>query len=105
MAQSVESMTAGIGERIERLSTVSLKHLIEPDVDVLGEVGPGQVVPDELLSVAGLDLNLTPEQRAVLSREEAASITDAGVRCEALLAAGFSALIMDHHHLTDPKIP
>ncbi len=104
MAQTVESATSGIGDRIERLSTVSLKHLIEPDVDVPGEVGPGQVVPDDLLSVAGLDLNLTPEQRAVLSREEAASITDAGVRFEAVLAAGFSALIMAHRDLTDPKI-
>ena len=104
MAQSVESMTVGIGERIDRLSTVSLKHVIEPDVDVPGEVGSGQVVPDELLSVAGLDLDLTREQRAVLSREEAASITDAGVRFEAVLAAGFSAFIMDHRDLTDPKI-
>ena len=104
MAQTLESKTTSIEERIERLSTVSLKHVIEPDAEVPGEVGPGQVVPDELLSVAGLDLDLTPEQRAVLSREEAASITDAGVRFEAVLAAGFSALIMDHRDLTDPKI-
>jgi hypothetical protein len=104
MAQTAETKTTNVEERIERLSTVSLKHVIEPDAEVPGEVGPGQVVPDELLSVAGLDLDLTPEERAVLSREEAASITDAGVRFEAVLAAGFSALIMDHRDLTDPKI-
>ena len=103
MAQSVETKIS-VEERIERLSTVSLKHVIEPDAEVPGEVGTRQVVPDELLSVAGLDLDLTPEERAVLSREEAASITDAGVRFEAVLAAGFSAMIMDYRDLTDPKI-
>src|SRR5438309_196266 len=93
-----------IGRRIERLSTVSLKKVIEPDVDVPGEIGPGQVLPDELLSVAGLDLDLTPEQRATLSREEVASITAAGIRFESILAAGFSMDIVRRRDLTDPRV-
>jgi hypothetical protein len=104
MAQTVETTPTTTDERIERLSTASLKHVIEPDVEVPGSVGPGQVIPDELLSIAGLDLNLSPEQRAALSREEVASITDAGVRFEAVLAAGFSAVIIEKRDLTDPKI-
>src|SRR5438105_10479602 len=93
-----------VEERIERLSTASLKKIIEPDVDVAGEVGPGQILPDELLSVAGLDLDLTPEQRAVLSREEVASITAAGIRFESVLAAGFSMQIVRNRDLTDPQV-
>ncbi|MDP8955588.1 MAG: diiron oxygenase [Actinomycetota bacterium] len=104
MAQTVETKATTIDDRIERLSSASLKHVIEPDVEVPGEVRQGQVIPDELLSISGLDLDLTPEQRATLSREEVASITDAGVRFEAVLAAGFSALIMEQRDLTDPKI-
>ena len=102
MAQTVE--TTSKTERIERLSTASLRHVIEPDVEVPGHVRSGQVIPGELMSIAGLDLDLTPGQRAVLSREEVASITDSGIRFEAVLAAGFSAVIMDHADLTDPKI-
>ena len=69
-----------------------------------GEVGPGQILPDELLSVAGLDLDLTPEQRAVLSREEVASITSEGIRFESILAAGFSLQIVRKRDLTDPDV-
>jgi para-aminobenzoate N-oxygenase AurF len=105
MAQIIESTTgASVDERIERLSSASVKRVIEPDVEVPGEVGAGQVVPDELLSIAGMDLDLTPEQRAVLSREEVASITISGVRFEAVLAAGFSTLILGYRDLTDPEI-
>jgi hypothetical protein len=90
--------------RIERLSTLSLKRVIEPDEEVVGTIGPGQVLPDELLSVAGLDLDLTPEQRAVLSREEIASIAQNGVRFEAVLATGFSLEIVRRRDLTDPRV-
>jgi hypothetical protein len=66
--------------------------VISPDEgDLAGHVGDGQIVADELLTthgVAGLDL--TAEQRAKLSREEIASITDNGVRFEAVLTAGFA---------------
>ena len=101
MAQAIERT---IEERIERLSTASLKRVIEPDVEVPGEVGSGQLLPDELLSVAGLGLDLTPEQRAVLSREEIASITGEGIRFESILAAGFSLQIAGKHDLTDPQV-
>lgn len=101
MAQTIER---SIDERIDRLSTASLKHVIEPDVEVAGELGPGQVLPDDLLSVAGLDLALTPDQRVVLSREEVASITSEGIRFESALAAGFSFHILRTPDLTDPEV-
>src|SRR5438876_9296556 len=101
---AIETKTQEIEQRIERLSTVSLKRVIEPDVEIPGEVGPGQLLPDELLSVAGLDLDLTPEQRAVLSREEIGSITSEGIRFESILAAGFSLQIVRTHDLTDPHV-
>ncbi|HEX7355797.1 MAG TPA: diiron oxygenase [Mycobacteriales bacterium] len=90
-------------ERIERLNTASARKLIDPEVDVDGEVGPGQVVPDELLSVYGLDLGLTREQMITLSREETASILATGIRFEATLMAAF-ALGMLHADLTDPRV-
>src|SRR5437867_10229376 len=105
MAQIIEATAAkSIEERIDRLSTASLKRVIEPDVEVPGEVGPGQLLPDELLSVAGLDLDLTPEQRIALSREEVASITGVGIRFESVLAAGFSMQIVRQRDLTDPQV-
>jgi len=73
-------MVTTLDDRIERLSAVSLKKVVEPDVAVPGGVGPGQVLPTELLSIAGLDLDLTPEQLVKLSREEVASITSEGIR-------------------------
>ena len=100
MPSLTDTPIAPTEDRIARLSTASLKRVIEPDVDVPGEVGPGQVLPDELLTVAGLDLGLTAEQRAVLSREEAASITDSGIRFESVLAAGFSMEIVRQRDLT-----
>ncbi len=94
-------------QRIERLSTASLKRIVEPDVDVAGAVGDGQVLPDELLSlfhVPELFARLTDEQKAVLSREEFASIADTGVRFESVLMAGFSIEILNRSDLTDPRV-
>jgi hypothetical protein len=94
-------------ERIERLSTASLKRIIEPDLDVPGEVGPGQVLPDEIISLSNLPevyATLTPEQRRTLSREEFASIVDTGIRFESVLMAGFSIEIVGKHDLTDPRV-
>ena len=105
MAQTIGTRPqTNVEQRIERLSTASLKKIIEPDVDVPGEVGSGQILPDELLSIAGLDLDLTPEQRATLAREEVASITAAGIRFESVLAAGFSMQIVRRRDLTDPEV-
>jgi hypothetical protein len=100
-------MTATIAPeaRIEKLNNASARRVINPDTEVPGHVGPGQIVADELLSTAGLDLDLTPEQKATLSREEIASITDAGIRFEAVLTAGFALQIATTPMaVTDPRI-
>lgn len=98
-------MTLLVEDRIEKLNTASTRRVINPDTEVTGHVGPGQLVADELLTVAGLDLDLTPEQKAKLSREEVASITDAGIRFEAVLTAGFALQIATSPgSVTDPRI-
>lgn len=94
-------------ERIQRLTTASARRVIEPDVEVPGAPGTGQVIPDELLSAAGVDdvlARLTPEQRRTLSREEVASIAIAGIRFEAVLEAGFAAEIATARDVTDPRL-
>jgi hypothetical protein len=75
-------------------------EVVDLKADVTGYIGEGQVLPDELLSVAGLGLRLTPEQRLVLSRAEIASITDWEIRFEAVLEAGFAAQIATAPDLT-----
>jgi len=91
-------------DKVRRLSTASAKRVIEPDAEVPGHVGPGQILPDELLSTSGLDLDLTPEQLAKLSREEVASITVSGIRFEAVLEAGFAHEIASRREVTDPRV-
>jgi hypothetical protein len=93
-----------VSTRINRLSTASANRVIEPDADVAGHVGPGQILPDDLLSIAGVDLDLSADQRATLSREEVASITTAGVMFEAVLEAGFALQITRSEDLTDPRV-
>jgi len=93
-----------VSTRINRLSTASANRVIEPDADVAGHVGPGQILPDDLLSTAGLDLDLSADQRATLSREEVASITTVGVMFEAVLEAGFALQITRSEDLTDPRV-
>ena len=97
-------VTTSTDERIERLSAVSARRVIDPDVSLPGSLGPGQVLPDDLLSVAGLDLDLTTEQRSRLSREELASITQAGIKFEAVLTAGFGLMIARARDLRAPSI-
>lgn len=91
-------------DKIARLSRVSQNRLIDPDAEIPGGIGPGQVLPDELLSVADLGLDLTPEQRATLSREEVASITQAGINFEAVLEAGLAMQVVTTHDVTDPRV-
>ncbi len=91
-------------DKVRRLSTASAKRVIEPDVEVPGHVGPGQILPAELLSINGLDLDLTPEQLATLSREEVASITVSGIKFEAVLEAGFAHEIASRREVTDPRV-
>ncbi len=96
-------MPIAVEDRIQRLNSASARRVIDPDVELPGQVGPGQIIPDELLSIAGLDLDLTPEQKAKLSREEVASIADMGVRFEAVLTAGFALQIATTDSVTDPR--
>src|ERR1700677_734267 len=96
-----------VNQRIERLSTASLQRIMEPDTEVPGTVGDGQVLPDELLTLANLPQlfdNLSDEQKRTLAREEFASIVDTGVRFESVLMAGFSMEILRQRDLTDPRV-
>jgi hypothetical protein len=106
-AAETKSATKTVEQRIERLSTASLNRILEPDTHVPGEVGPGQVLPDEILSVADvpevLDA-LSAEQKRTLSREEFASIVETGIRFESVLMAGFSMEIVGRRDLTDPRV-
>ena len=97
------SITA-VADRVERLNRASVKRVIEPDADVQGSIGDGQLLPDELLSVNGMGLQLTDEQRRTLSREEVASMFDNGIRFEAVLEAGFALQIVNWSDLTDPRV-
>jgi P-aminobenzoate N-oxygenase AurF len=94
---------APIDERIGRLSTASLRKVIDPDVDLPGSIGPGMILPKELLSVADLDLDLTEDQWELLAREELASILDAGIRFESMLMAGFGIMLARTSKLVDPR--
>ncbi len=89
--------------RVERLNTASLRRVIEPDSDVVGTFTKDQVLPDELLSVAGLDIELSADQRAVLSREELASILRFGLLFESVLISGFGYQLALSTEVTDPR--
>ena len=89
--------------RIERLNTASLRRVIEPDVEVTGRLTKRQVLADELLSVDGLDLDLTPDQRVTLAREELASIVRFGILFEAILMSGFAYQLALSPDVTDPR--
>jgi hypothetical protein len=98
---------SSVDQRINRLSTASLKRIIEPDVDVAGEIGDGQILPDEILSLSNVPElfdGLTDEQKKVLAREEFASIVDTGIRFESVLMVGFSFEIVSRPDLTDPRV-
>ena len=91
-------------DRVERLNRASAKRMIDPEVDLQGGIGDGQLIPDELLSVHGLGLSLTADQKRILSREEVASMFDNGIRFEAVLEAGFGLQIARADDITDPRI-
>ena len=96
-------MTA-VETRITRLSDVSARQVREPEVEFdWNTLGRGQILPDELMSVAGLDVDLTPEQRATLSREEVASMLAMGIRFEAVLDAAFSLQLAYAEKLDDAR--
>jgi hypothetical protein len=96
--------TPNPNDRIERLSVASVRKVLEPEeLFDWSELGPGRVIGDDLLSVSGLDLDLTPEQRARLSREEVAAQLRMGIRFEAVLNAGFSLQVADAEP-RDPRV-
>src|SRR5579859_1133006 len=89
--------------RVERLSSASLRRVIEPELEVTGSLTNAQPLPDDLLSIADLDLDLTPAQRATLAREELASIVRFGILFEAILMAGFAYRLALSTDVTDPR--
>jgi hypothetical protein len=103
VATAIVDSKLAASEKIERLNTASERRLVDPDKEILGHIGAGQILPDSLLSIAGLDLDLTPEQRHRLAREEVASIVASGIRFEAVLEAGFAMELKDFRDLTDPR--
>jgi len=97
-----------IDERVDRLNTASARRYLDPDVDVPGHPRPlaeGPVLPRSLLTIAGLPVasSLSDEQVAVLAREELASVTEMGLRFEAVLMAGFCLQLSVARDLTDPR--
>lgn len=99
-----DAAAAARTDKIERLNIASARRIIEPDADVPGHIGEGQVLPDDLLSIAGLDLDLTPEQKITLAREELGSIVQMGIRFECVLMAGFCLQLTAEEDLTDPRV-
>jgi hypothetical protein len=96
--------TPSVDQRAARLSRASVRRVIEPDTDLpWGTLGSGQLVADELLTVAGLEVELTAEQKARLSREELASMVTTGLRFEAGLIAGF-AVQLATTDVADPRV-
>jgi hypothetical protein len=93
-----------VRERVERLNQASARRVIDPDVDLQGRIGPGQLVADELLTLHGTAIRLDPERRRILSREEVASMFDAGMRFEAVLQMGFARQVASARTLTDPRV-
>ncbi|GIU89376.1 MAG: hypothetical protein KatS3mg010_0475 [Acidimicrobiia bacterium] len=87
-----------------RLSHVSATQVVEPeetfDWDSLGR---GRVLPDDLLSIAGLGVDLGEAERARLSREELASMLASGIRFEAILEAAFAVELAETRRLGDPR--
>jgi hypothetical protein len=95
-----------VTDRIAKLNTASQARIVDPDRDLPGRLGDGQLLPDDLLlPTAGLDQGvLAPEQVATLSRLALASITTAGLQFEAILMAGFGLQIARADDYTDPRI-
>jgi hypothetical protein len=96
--------------RVQRLNRVSSERPIDPDAHLpWGTLGAGQVIPDALLTIDGLEIEgkpvaLSDEQRARLSREEVAAMLTMGVHFEAVLTSGFARQIAESGNLSDPRV-
>jgi hypothetical protein len=91
--------------RIDRLSTASVRKVLEPEeLFDWSSLGSGQVIGDELLTTRGLDLDLDADTKARLSREEVAAMLAMGVRFEAVLNSGFALQIAENRDIVDPRV-
>lgn len=79
-------------------------RFVDPDETVLGPIGAGRVVPDNILSTADLPIELTEDQRIRLGREELASWLEMGARFEAALNTALSMLILQTNDLTRANV-
>lgn len=102
---SAPDRRAAANRRLRQLNAVSITRAIDPAVapDLAGHLSERQVLPDELLSIAGLDVELTADQRVTLSREEVASCLLGGIEFEAVLMAGFGLELATRADLRDPR--
>ena len=92
-------------DRISRLSTASVRRVLEPEeLFDWSSLGSGQVIADELLTTDGLDLDLDADTRARLSREEVAAMLQMGIRFEAILNSGFALQIAERRDVADPRV-
>ena len=91
-------------QRITKLSTASLRRVLEPEELFDWRLGDGQVIPDELLSIHGLDVPLSSSQRGQLAREEVAAMLAMGIRFESVLLAGFGLQLAATSDVTDPRV-
>src|SRR5262249_8797288 len=92
-------------DRMARLSTASVRKVLEPEeLFDWSSLGRGQVIGDELLTPRGLPLDLTPDGKARLSREEVASMLEMGIRFEAVLNAGFALRVAETYDVADARI-
>lgn len=102
---AASALALGADERIARLSTASVRRVLEPEeLFDWSSLGTGQVIGDDLLTTRGLDLELDADTKARLSREEVAAMLQMGIRFEAVLNAGFSLQISQSNAVTDPRI-
>ena len=103
MAAAAPERTAP-DRRVARLSAVSAKRVIEPDEEVVGEFRPGQITPDEHIFAVAAGVPMTDEQKAQLSREQAAALLDGGIRLESALMAGFGLMLASWPDMKDPRV-
>ncbi len=90
--------------RVRALNEASLRRLVEPELELpFGTLSGGRVLPDDLLSIDGLAVDLDEAARARLSREELAAMLAAGINFEAILDAVFSYRLAEADDLTDPQ--
>src|SRR5205085_68333 len=93
------------GDRIARLSTASVRKVRAPeelfDWDSLGN---GEAIRDEILTTYGLELDLSADTKALLSREEVSPKRQRGIRFEAVLNAGVALRIAETQDVTDTRI-